>query len=75
MTNLAVSLSLYSSTSINDALRLPVSMANDFFEAKAFSDWRKAKESEMKIQSAVVERLNTVVRAIGVVVKAIGGIR
>ena len=73
MTDLAVSLSLYSSTSLNDALRLPVSMANAFFEAKAFSDWRKSRESEMKVSTAVIDRLNMVIRSIGVLAKVYGG--
>ena len=72
---MAVNLSLYSSTSLNEALKLPVSLATLFFESKAFSDWRKARESEAKTQAAIVNRLNIVITAIGGVVKAVAGRR
>lgn len=75
MTELAVSLSLYSSTSFNEALQMPVSMAEQFFESKSFADWKKSRESELKIQSAVVDRLNSVVRAVGMVAKVFAGRR
>jgi hypothetical protein len=69
---LAVSLSLYSSTSLNEALELPVSIAERFFESKSFSDWKKIRESEQKTQVAVINRLNDVIRAVGIVAKVIG---
>lgn len=75
MTDLAVSLSLYSSTSLNDAMRLSVSAAQHFFESKSFSDWKKNRESEMKLSTAVIDRLNTVIKAIGVLAKVFGGHR
>jgi hypothetical protein len=75
LTDLAVSLSLYSSTSLNEALELPVSMATRFFEAKAFSDWKKSRESELKTQVSIINRLNDVIRAVGIVAKTIAGRR
>jgi hypothetical protein len=71
--NLAVSLSLHSSTSFNDALALPVSAASRFFESKTFADRQKERESEMKIHAAIVGRLNEVIRALGIVAKVSGG--
>lgn len=37
----------------------------DFFESATFSDWKKVKEAEMKLQVAGINRLNDVIRAIG----------
>ena len=75
MTDLAASLSMYSSTSLNDALELPVSMAEQFFSSKSFSDWKKLRESELKIQVSVINRLNDVIRAVGIVAKTVAGKR
>ncbi|MFI3221612.1 MAG: hypothetical protein QX191_01115 [Methylococcaceae bacterium] len=67
--NLASSLSLYSATSLVDALSMTSSDAVMFFESKSFVDWRKGKESESKIQVAGVNRTNEVIRAIGILSK------
>lgn len=37
----------------------------DFLESKAFKDWGKAREGEMKLQLAVINRLEAVMKAIG----------
>jgi hypothetical protein len=70
MVNLAASISLYSATSINAALDLPVSIAAKIFESKAFEDWKKSRESEAKTQAAIVGRLNEVIRGIGILAKS-----
>jgi hypothetical protein len=75
MINLATSLSLYSSTSINDALKLPGSMANKVLESKAFEGWKQAREAELKTQAAIVNRLNSVIQAVGIVAKVAAGRR
>lgn len=62
---LASSLTLYSSTSLNDALAMQPSVIRRFFEGKHFEDWKKGRDAELKTQSAIVDRLNTVIRAIG----------
>jgi hypothetical protein len=72
MTNLAHNSALYANCSLLEAFRLPVSVADDFFQGDAFKGWKKSRESNTLIQVAVVERLNSVVSAINVVVKAIG---
>ena len=67
--NLASNISLYSHTSLLDALNLPVNVAQEFFDGKPFGDWKKGREAEAKTQSAIVGRLNSVIRAIGVLSK------
>lgn len=61
----ASSLTLYSSTSLNDALAMQPSVVKRFFEGRPFEDWKKGKEAELKIHAAAVDRLNTVIRSIG----------
>lgn len=67
----ASSLTLYSSTSLNEALAMRPSIVKRFFEGKPFEDWKKGKEAELKTQAAVVNRLNDVIRACGIVAKTI----
>ena len=69
--SLASNISLYSHTSLLDALNLPVSVAKDFFSGKPFGDWRKSLEVKDKTQWAIVERLNSVIRAICILAKTI----
>ena len=61
----ASSLTLYSSTSLNDALAMQPSVVKRFFEGRPFEDWEKGKEAELKTHAAAVDRLNTVIRSIG----------
>lgn len=69
---LASSLALYSPTSLNQSLAMQPSMVRRFFEGKPFDEWKKGRESELKTQAAIVNRLNDVIRAVGVVAKTIG---
>lgn len=73
--SLASSLTLYSSTSLADAMRMQPSVARMFFEGKPFNDWKKGRESELKTQAAVVSRLNDVIRACVIVAKTISRTR
>ncbi|MCM1128952.1 MAG: hypothetical protein NC211_03610 [Alistipes senegalensis] len=68
---LASSLTLYSATSLADAMNMQPSIVRKFFDGKAFSDWKKGRESELKMQAAVVNRLNDVIRASVVVAKTV----
>lgn len=68
---LAGSLTLYSHTSLTDALQMQPSMARKFFDGKAFEGWKKGRESELKTQVDIVNRLNEVIRACGIVAKII----
>lgn len=71
---LAHSLTLYSSTSLPEALRMTYSEADAFFEGKAHAEWRKGKEQELKLQAAVNDRLNGVIRACGAIVKTVASL-
>lgn len=68
---LASSLTLHSSTSLGDAMQMQPSTVRKFFEGKAFEDWKKARESELKTQAAIVDRLNGVIRACVIVAKTV----
>ena len=69
--NLASSLSIYSHRCLVYALAIGGSSARKFFEGKPFEDWKRGRESELKTQAAVVNRLNDVIRACGIVAKTI----
>ena len=73
--NLASSLAIYSHTSLVDAMAIPASTARKFFEGKPFEDWKRGRESELKTQVAIVERLNSVIHACGVVAKTVAKAR
>jgi len=62
---LSSSITLYSSTSLPAALTMTASDAKRFCDSKAFADWRGAREAESKVQAAIVDRLNGVIRAVG----------
>ncbi len=42
-----------------------------FFNSKAFAEFKKAKEAELKIHVAGVNRSNEIIKAIGVLAKII----
>lgn len=44
---------------------MTASDAKRFCDSKAFADWRGAREAESKVQAAIVDRLNGVIRAVG----------
>lgn len=71
---LAHSLALYSSTSLPEALRMTQSEADAFFEGKAFADWRKGEEQKLKLQAAVNDRLNSVIRSCGGIIKTVASL-
>lgn len=73
--SLASSLTLYSHSSLKDALAMQPSMARRFFDGKPFDDWKKGRESELKTQAAIVNRLNDVIRACGIIAKTIARTR
>lgn len=67
--DLASSLSLYANTPLPSALETTPGLARKFFEGKPFEDWRKGREADSKMQAAIVNRLNDVIRAVGIVAK------
>lgn len=52
------------------ALLMRRSDVTSIFESKAFSDWKKSREAQQKIDAAVLERLDGVIRAIASLGKA-----
>lgn len=40
------------------------------FESKTFADWKKAREHEMKLQLAMIERLDGVIKSLHNIAKA-----
>lgn len=70
----AAKMTLYSHTSFNDAMNLPVSLVHEFFSSEAYEVHRKNKEIELKITQGINERLNNVIRGLGTVVKTIANI-
>ena len=46
-------------------------MATQFFKGKAFADWKKSNEANMKTQVEIANRLNNIVRAVGVVAETV----
>ena len=69
LTNLAANLSLYAHTSLLDALSMSSNDAVTFFNSKAFVEFKKAKEAELKIHVAGVNRSNEIIKAIGILAK------
>jgi len=61
---LAHSVCLYAHTPLDQALAVPISVAQDFFQSKTFEQWKTAKETEMKLLAASVNGHNHVVQAI-----------
>ena len=70
LNELVSNLVLYANCSIPDALNTCMSDANLFFNSSAFSDWKKGKESVIKIHTGNADRLNNVVKAINNLIKS-----
>ena len=41
----------------------------EFFGSKAFAGWKKAREQETKLQLAVIDRLDGVIKSLGALAK------
>lgn len=59
------SLFLNFGTGYDKALAMRRSDVQGIFESKAFEGWKKSRESMQKIDIAVIERLDMVIRSIG----------
>lgn len=66
---LAASLALYGGTPLDRALSLSPSVAQAFLQGREFAAWTGAREADAKIQSAIVDRLNAVIRGLNVVAR------
>lgn len=53
---------------------MPPSIVREFFEGKPFADWRRNREQELKVQAAIVDRVNSVIRACGTIAKAVASL-
>jgi len=49
--------------------------ARAFFDSKAFAKWRENQEAQNKIDVAVIDRLNGVMRGLNIVAKTIARTR
>lgn len=55
---------LFSGQPFDVAGRMRLSDAKNFFDCKRYTDWKKWREHEHRVQSAVVDRLNGVIESI-----------
>lgn len=53
---------------------MTTSEAQAFFDGKSYTDWRKGRDSEIKLQVGIAERLNGVIRACGAIVKTVASL-
>lgn len=68
---LASSLFLNFGIAFDQALKMKRSEISTIFESKAFREWKQSREASHKIDAAVVERLDILIRAIGSLGKAL----
>jgi hypothetical protein len=67
---LQAQLSLYGgASSLGEAMRVCPSDAEAFFKSQAFSKHRSYLEAQDKVQGAIVDRLNNVIRAQNALIK------
>ena len=53
---------------------MPPSIVREFFEGKPYADWRKSREQELKLQAAVVDRVNGVIKACSTIAKVVASL-
>ena len=63
--NQAGELAIHAHTALPLALATPMSAARDFFDSKAFANYRKSLESRQKLSLAVLQRFEGVIKAMG----------
>ena len=68
--SIAHELCLYCGQQWPSAMAMTLSDANDFFSGKSFDNWKKVREGEARIQLAVIERLDGVIRSLGAIAKS-----
>ena len=62
--NQAVELSLYCGQAWSDVVAMRLSDLSGFFATKAFAGWKKARDHEAKLQLAIIDRLDGVIKSI-----------
>ncbi len=66
---LASRLTLEANTPLLQALDVTPELAADFFSSKNYENWQKTREAEWKLQAAMVDRLNEIIRGEGIIAK------
>lgn len=64
---------LYFGQQMQSANDMPLSEAEAFIGGEAVKQWKKGREGEIEMQVAIVERLNTVIRALNNVASLVAG--
>jgi hypothetical protein len=59
------SLFLHFSRGLDEAQRMRRSDIQMLFASKAYKDWQKAQENRVKLQVAVIDRIDAVIKSIG----------
>ncbi|WP_313453285.1 hypothetical protein [Stutzerimonas nitrititolerans] len=70
--NLRTDLVLFCNQPLDVAGRVTQSDAKNFFDSKRYADWKKLKDHEYRMQSAMIDRLNGVIESIGALAKRRG---
>lgn len=68
-------MTLYTSTSLTEAMALPPRTLDAFFNGKAFDVWRQGKEAQGKNIAVISGQLNELIRGTGAVIRTIGARR
>ncbi len=68
---LATRLTLEAHTPLLQAMDVTPELAADFFNSKNYENWQKTREAEWKLQAAMIDRLNEIIRGTGIVAKVI----
>lgn len=62
---------LHFQRSYDEATRMRRSEVREIFESSTFREWKKGREAEQKIDLAVINRLDVVIKALGQLGKAL----
>lgn len=68
-------LAIHAHTALPLAYATPLSVARDFFESGAFTNYRKSLESRQKLSVAMLTRFDGVIKAMGGLGKLLAGRR
>lgn len=73
--NQAGELAIHAHTALPLALATPMSAAADFFQSRAFTNYRKGLEGRQKMSLAVLQRFEAVIKSMGGLGKLLAGRR
>jgi len=66
-------LAIHAHTALPLAYGTPLSVARDFFESGAFTNYRKSLESRQKLAMAMLQRFEAVIKSMGGLGKLLAG--